>query len=290
GVIPISHSQDSAGPMARSVADAALLLGAMAGVDPADAATKASASRARSGYMRSLDANALKGARIGVVRKQYFGYSDAADRAIGKAIADLAAAGAVIVDPANIPTASKLDACENDVLQYEFKSDLQAYLATRTGSGVRTLADLIAFNEREKAREMPYFGQELFVQSEKRGPITSQVYRTALAKCRALARAQGIDLVLRTDRLDALIAPTGSPAWTTDLVNGDHFTGASSTPAAVAGYPSITVPAGEAFGLPIGLSFIGTAWSEPRLISLAYAYEQLTRHRRPPAFRNGILP
>jgi amidase len=290
GVIPISHTQDSAGPMARTVADAALLLGAMTGVDPADTATKASASHARADYTKALDAEALKGARIGVARKQYFGYSDVTDRAIDTAIADLKAAGAVIVDPANIPTASKLDACENDVLQYEFKHDLDAYLATRTGSAVHTLADLIAFNEREKAREMPYFGQELFVQSEKRGPLTSQMYRTALAKCRALARAQGIDLVLRTHRLDALIAPTGSPAWTTDLVNGDHFTGASSTPAAVAGYPSVTVPAGEAFGLPIGLSFIGTAWSEPRLIALAYAYEQRTRHRHPPAFRNGTLP
>jgi amidase len=270
--------------MARSVADAALLLGAMTGVDPADTATRASVSHARTDYANALDPNALKGARIGVARKQYFGYSDAADRAILAAIADLKSAGAVIVDPANIPTASKMDACENDVLQYEFKTDLNAYLGARTGSGVKTLADLIAFDEREKAREMPYFGQEIFIQSEKRGPLTSPAYRTALAECRALARAQGIDLVLQTNHLDALVAPTGSPAWTTDLVNGDHFTGASSTPAAVAGYPSITVPAGEAFGLPIGLSFIGTAWSEPRLISLAYAFEQLTKHRRPPAF------
>ena len=290
GVIPISHTQDSAGPMARTVADAALLLGAMTGVDPADAATKASASHPHSDYTRMLDPDALKGARIGVARKQYFGYSDAADRAIDTAIADFKAAGAVIVDPANIPTASKLDSCENEVLQHEFKHDLDAYLGTRTGSAVHTLADLIAFDEREKAREMPYFGQELFVQSEKKGPLTSQIYRTALLKCRALARAQGIDLVLRAHHLDALVAPTGSPAWTTDLINGDHFTGASSTPAAVAGYPSVTVPAGEAFGLPIGLSFIGTAWSEPRLIALAYAYEQRTRHRHPPTFRNGTLP
>ena len=290
GVIPISHTQDSAGPMARTVADAALLLGAMTGTDPADIATKASVSHARADYTTALDPDALKGARIGVARKQYFGYSDVTDRAIENAIADLKAGGAVIVDPANIPTAAKLDACENDVLQYEFKHDLDAYLATRDGSAVHTLADLIAFDEREKAREMPYFGQELFVQSQKRGPLTSQIYRTALAKCRALARAQGIDLVLRANHLDAIIAPTGSPAWTTDLVNGDHFTGASSTPAAVAGYPSVTVPAGEAFGLPIGLSFIGTAWSEPRLIALAYAYEQRTKHRRPPAFRNSTLP
>jgi amidase len=289
GVIPISHTQDSAGPMARTVADAALLLGALTAVDPADPATKASPSHVRADYTKSLDGNALEGARIGVARKQYFGYSDAADRVIEKAIADLKSAGALIIDPANIPTSSKLDACENQVLQYEFKSDLNAYLAGRKGSAVKTLEDLIRFNERERAREMPYFGQELFVQSQKKGPLTSEIYRTALAKCRALARDQGVDLVLRSNRLDAIIAPTGSPAWTTDLVNGDHFTGASSTPAAVAGYPSITVPAGEAFGLPIGLSFIGTAWSEPRLIALAYAYEQHTRHRHPPSFLSGDL-
>jgi len=285
GIVPISHTQDSAGPMARTVADAALLLGAMTGVDPADVATKASASRARTDYTKGLDANALRGARIGVARKQYFGYSSAADRAIDKAIADLKAAGAVIVDPANIPTASKLDACENVVLLYEFKHDVNRYLASRgASSAVHTLADLIAFDEREKVRELPYFGQELFEQAQKKGPLTSPPYRAALAKCRTLAREQGIDLVLRANRLDAVVAPTGSPAWTTDLVNGDHFTGASSTPAAVAGYPSVTVPAGEAFGLPIGLSFIGTAWSEPKLIALAYAYEQATKNRRPPAF------
>ncbi|HEX6464372.1 MAG TPA: amidase [Vicinamibacterales bacterium] len=288
GVVPISHTQDSAGPMARTVSDAAMLLGAMTGVDPEDAATKASASHARSDYTKALDAHALRGARIGVARKQYFGYSDAADHVIDRAIADLKTAGAVIVDPADISTASKLDACENEVLQYEFKSDINKYLAARgPASRVHSLADLIAFDEREKAREMPFFGQELFQQAQKKGPVSSPPYRTARARCRSLAREQGIDLVLHVHRLDAIIAPTGSPAWTTDLINGDHFTGASSTPAAVAGYPSVTVPAGDAFGLPVGLSFIGTAWSEPRLIALAYAYEQATRHRHPPAFRSS---
>ena len=290
GVVPISHTQDTAGPMARTVADAALLLGAMTGVDPGDPATKASGAHARAAYTNALDVNALRGARIGVARKQYFGYSAAADRLVEQAIADLRAAGAVIVDPADIPNAAKLDACENDVLLYEFKHDINAYLATRgPASPVHTLADLIAFDEREKAREMPYFGQELFVQAQKKGPLSSAAYRTALAKCRALSRAQGIDAVLGANHLDAIVAPTGSPAWTTDLVNGDHFTGASSTPAAVAGFPSITVPAGQAFGLPVGVSFIGTAWSEPRLIGLAYAYEQATRHRRPPSYRSGAL-
>ena len=273
GIIPISHSQDTAGPMmARSVADAALLLGAMTGTPGRD-------------YSRSLDAGALRGARIGVARKQYFGYSDATDRLIEKAIADMKAQGAVIVDPADIPSASKMDACEMEVLLYEFKADLNKYLASLgPSSPVHSLAELIAFNEREKAREMPYFGQELFLRAQKKGPLTSPAYRAAAAKCRVLARAQGIDLVMQRHHLDAIVAPTGSPAWTTDLVNGDHFTGASSTPAAVAGYPSITVPAGEAFGLPVGLSFIGGKASEEKLIALAYAYEQATRHRRPPTF------
>jgi amidase len=283
GVIPISHTQDSAGPMARTVADAALLLGVMTAKDPADAATMRSGRRVSPSYASALRADALEGARIGVARKQYFGYSDAADAITNKAIADMKAAGAVIVDPADIPTASKMDACEMEILLYEFKADLNAYLAARgPASPVKSLADVIAFNEREKVREMPYFGQELFLRAEKKGPLTSLAYRTARATCRSLAREQGIDFVLKKYRLDAIVAPTGSPAWTTDLVNGDHFTGASSTPAAVAGYPSITVPAGQAFGLPVGISFIGTAWSEPKLIALAYAYEQATKHRRAP--------
>jgi amidase len=285
GIIPISQSQDTAGPMARSVTDAALLLGAMTGVDPADAASGPSASYASRDYTKSLDANALRGARIGVARKQYFGYSDVTDSIAEQAIADMKAAGAVIVDPADIPTASKMDACENEVLQTEFKAGINRYLASLGPSAPRrTLADLIAFNKEHSDREMPYFGQEIFLQSEKRGPLTNPQYIAARTRCRLLARAQGIDLVLRQHRLDAIVAPTGGPAWTTDLVNGDHFAGASSTPAAVAGYPSITVPAGDAFGLPVGISFIGTAWSEPRLIALAYAYEQITKHRAAPTF------
>ncbi|HWK09096.1 MAG TPA: amidase [Vicinamibacterales bacterium] len=285
GIIPISRSQDTAGPMARTVTDAALLLGAMTGVDRGDPASPASAAHAPRDYTKALDANALKGARIGVARKQYFGYSDVTDAIAEKAIADMKAAGAVIVDPANIPTASKMDSCENEVLQTEFKAGINEYLASLGPSAPRkTLADLIAFNDENKDREMPYFGQETFIESQKRGPLTNQKYVAARARCRALARTEGIDFVLRQHRLDALVAPTGGPAWTTDLVNGDHFTGASSTPAAVAGYPSITVPAGYAFGLPVGISFIGGAWSEPKLIALAYAYEQATKHRAAPRF------
>src|SRR5207237_1015503 len=272
GIVPIAHSQDTAGSMARSVADAAALLTAMTGVDPADPDSVRSRGHIARDYTSSLDAGALKGARVGVARKQYFGYSAATDELMDRAIADLKAQGATIVDPADIPTASKLDACENEVLLYEFKADVKKYLAARGRSvRVHSLEELIAFNEREKTREMPYFGQELFIQAQKKGPLTSPAYRAALTKCRALARQQGIDLVMGRHTLDALIAPTGSPAWTTDLVNGDHFLGASSTPGAVAGYPSITVPAGDVRGLPVGISFIGRAWSDPRLIALAYA-------------------
>jgi amidase len=289
GIIPISHSQDTAGPMTRTVADAAALLTALAGIDPADPETKRSAVAKGRDYSKSLDAAALKGARIGVARRQYFGYSEPTDRVIEAAIADMKAQGAVIVDPVNIPTASKMDGCENEVLLYEFKADLNKYLkALGPAAPVHSLTELIAFNSREKDREMPYFGQELLLSAEKKGSLATPAYRAALTKCRALARAQGIDLVMQQNRLDALVVPTGGPAWTTDLVNGDHFSGASSTPAAVAGYPSITVPAGEVFGLPVGVSFIGKAWSEPKLIALAYAYEQATKRRRPPQFKANV--
>ena len=240
-------------------------------------------------YARSLDANALQHARIGVARKRFFGYSAAADRLVESAIAEMRTRGAVIVDPADIPMVEQLDGCEMEIMLYEFKDGLNAYLAKLGPTvGVRSLKDLIAFNERERIREMPYFGQEILIRAEKKGPLTEPAYRRALETCRTASRSQGIDAVMTKYRLDAMIAPTGSPAWTTDLVNGDHFTGASSTPAAVAGYPSITVPAGLAQGLPVGLSFIGREWSEPRLIALAYAYEQATKHRRAPQFLSSM--
>ena len=285
GIIPISITQDTAGPMARSVADAAALLGGMIGRDTADRATTRRPVSVAVDYTTSLDARALKGARIGVARKKYTGYSPATDQLLEAAIATLKAQGAVIVDPANIPTASQLDDCEFEILLYEFKADLNAYLKRLPPSAnVHSLADLIAFNEREKDRELQYFGQEILTMAQKKGPLTSAAYRKTLATCGTRARTLGIDAVLTKHRLDAIVAPTGGPAWTTDLVNGDHFTGASSTPGAVAGYPSVTVPAGDVQGLPVGLSFIGTAWSEARLIALAYAYEQATKHRKPPAF------
>jgi amidase len=283
GIVPISHSQDTAGPMARTVADAAVLLAAIAGIDSADKATAASRGRSAADYRSALKTDGLKGARIGVARKRYFGYSPATDRVIDAAIAQLKSQGAIIVDPADIPTGSKLDDCELEVLLYEFKADLNAYLTSRGATArVHTIEEIIDFNTREKERELPYFGQEIMVMAAKKGPLTTPAYRKALATCRTRARALGIDAVMTRLRLNAIVAPTGSPAWPTDLINGDHFLGASSTPAAVAGYPSITVPAGFVHGLPVGLSFIGRAWSEARLIQYAYAYEQATRHRKPP--------
>jgi amidase len=289
GIIPVSVTQDTAGPMARTVRDAALLLGAMAGEDARDMAT-ARAPAAGIDYMAALDAGALKGARVGVPRRRYFGYSPEADRLVERALEVMAAQGAVIVDPADIPTVGKFDACELEILLYEFKDGLNAYLAgLGPGAPIRSLSELIAFNERERDREMPFFGQDLLIRSEAKEPLTSPSYQSALETCRRLAGAEGIDAVMDQHRLDALVAPTGSPAWPIDLVNGDHFMGASSSPAAVAGYPNVTVPAGFGHGLPVGVSFFGRAWSETTLLRLAYAYEQATRHRRPPQMLPTIV-
>ncbi len=285
GVVPISHSQDTLGPMARSVADAAALLGAMTGVDPRDEATLASRGKAAPDYTRFLDAKGLAGARLGVARAHYFGGNPAADRAIEAAIAELKRLGAVIVDPADIESVGKYDDSELLVMLYEFKADLNKYLAELgPGAPVRTLADLIAWNAGHRAQEMPYFGQELFEMAQAKGPLTDAAYQKALAANHRLARAEGIDATLAKHKLDAIVAPTGTPAWLIDLVNGDPSSLSSSTPGAVAGYPSVTVPAGHVHGLPVGISFIGTAWSEAKLIRYAYAFEQATKHRRPPRF------
>ena len=285
GIIPISVTQDTAGPMTRTVADAAHLLNALQGVDDRDPATRALAARPRQDFAAALVPGALRGARLGVARN-FFGFSAAVDAQLEEALSALKAEGAVLVDPANFPTAGQFDEAEFEVLLYEFKDGLNAYLA---GLGPqarqKTLADLIAFNDREKEREMPFFGQEIFLRAQEKGPLTTPAYRNALARCRRLSRRQGIDALVAKHRLDAIIAPTGGPAWTTDHLNGDHFTGGSSTPAAVAGYPAITVPAGAVAGLPIGLSFFGPAWTESKLIRLAFGFEQATRHRRPPSFR-----
>lgn len=285
GIIPISHTQDTAGPLCRTVADAALLLSAMAGPDSRDVATVSSAGHLQRDYTKFLDPAGLRGMRIGVARAKFFGYSDVTDRLAEAALDVLRREGAVLVDPANIPHAGEYDDAELEVLLYDLKADLNSYLsAWGSTASVKTLKDVIEFNERHQAREMPFFGQELFIRAQEKGPLTSPMYIKARTKCRRLSRALGIDAAIAKHRLDVLVAPTGNPAWPTDLVNGDHFTGSSSTPAAVAGYPSISVPMGFAFGLPVNLSFFGPAWSEPTLIRVGYAYEQATKHRQPPRF------
>ncbi len=286
GVIPIAHSQDTIGPHGRTVADAAALLGVMAGSDPRDPMTAEAANRAEADYTRFLDPNGLRGARIGVARASYFGYSEEADIIVNGAIEALRQLGAEIIDPADIPTATAMteEPGEFEVLLYEFKADLNAYLAERADPAMRTLEDLIRFNEEHAAEEMPYFLQEIFLMAQEKGPLTDQVYLDALAKNHRLSRQEGIDAVMDQHRLDALVAPTGSPPWSIDVVNGDLFLGASSGPAALAGYPLITVPAGYAFGLPVGITFMGRAFSEPTLIKLAYAFEQGTRVRQPPRY------
>jgi amidase len=317
GIIPISASQDTAGPMARSVADAAALLTVLAGYDPDDPATEPLKSQTPVDYSRFLNRDGLKGARIGVMR-QFAGVHEEIDTLFNRALDALRAAGAIIVDPADIPTQGKFDADEQTVLLYEFKDGINRYLGSRVnlGNGVspgnsvsprnrvsavyrdnrddpeatpRTLADLIAFDNREQGREMPLFAQELFVKAEAVGPLTDPRYAEARERARRLAGAEGIDAALAKDHLDVLIAPTMGPAWTTDWVNGDHFVGGEVASApAVAGYPHLTVPMGLVRGLPVGLSWVGTAWSEPKLISYAYAFEQSTHARAPPHFTASV--
>ncbi len=283
GIIPISHSQDTAGPMARTVRDVAILLGAMAGADPDDSATADSQRKQYADYTKFLDPAGLKGARLGVVRK-YFGFNDAVDQLMDKLLDEMKRAGAEIVDPADIPTIGKFDDSELTVFLYELKADLAAYLARRGDSSIKNLKDVIEFNERNRAREMPYFGQDIFLKSELKGPLSTKEYLDALAQNHQLSRAEGIDFVMDKFKLDAFVAPTGGPAWLTDLINGDHVAGGSSSAAAVAGYPNINVTAGYLWGLPVGISFFGRAWSEPTLLKIAYSFEQLTKARQKPRF------
>jgi len=288
GIIPISHSQDGAGPMCRTVRDAAILLSALTGVDPDDPATAGSAGKAQMDYAQFCDPNGLNGARIGVARK-YFGFNDAVDALMEQTLDAMKKQGATLVDPADIETLGKFDESELLVFMYELKADLNAYLS-RLGpdAPVRTLKDIIDFNQRNRQKEMSYFGQDLFVKSEAKGPLTEKEYTDAVAKNRQLARTEGIDALMDKHQLDAIVAPTGGPAWLTDLINGDHAAGGSSNAAAVAGYPNINVTAGFISGLPVGISFFGRGWSEPTLIKLAYSFEQATKARQAPRFLPSI--
>jgi amidase len=288
GIIPISHTQDTAGPMCRTVTDAAILLGALTGVDERDPATAASRARSDADYRRFLDPAGLKGARIGVMRK-HMGISSKTEAVYEEALKALKGAGAIIVDPVDLPDPAPMGAVEWDVLAYEFKAGINRYLATLGGRVAhRTLADLIAFNRANAAREMPHFAQETFELAEKKGPLTDPKYRSQLATCRRLSRTLGLDARFTQHRLDAMVAVAAGPSWPIDLVNGDRFTGGSSTYPAVAGYPSITVPAGQVTGLPVGVLFMGKPWGEGRLLQLAFAFEQATKARRPPEFRATV--
>ena len=283
GIIPISHNQDTAGPMCRTVADAAALLGALAGPDPADSATAASSGKIPADYTRFLDPKGLHGARIGVLRKT-FDFSESVAPVFNAALDAMRDSGAVLVD-VEIASIGKFDDSEMTAMLYEFKADLNAYLAAAGPKIlVSSLKELIAFNERNRDTEMPYFGQDLFEKAEAKGPLTDKAYLDALAKNHRLARTEGIDAAMDKHKLDAIVAPTAGPSWLTDHIDGDHDTGGTSSLAAVAGYPNIHVPAKFVFGMPVGVSFFGRAWSEPQLIRIAYAFEQATHARKPPRF------
>src|SRR5580704_14247833 len=284
GIIPISHTQDTAGPMCRTLRDAAILLGALTGIDSDDPATAESREHSYTDYTQFLKEDGLRGARIGVVRRT-FGFNEDVDKVMEAALETMRKQGAILVDPAPIESAGKFGESEFTVFLYELKADLNAYLAKLgPNAPVKTLKDIIEFNEKNSTKEMPYFGQDTFLKSEEKGPLTTQEYIDAVAKARDLARKEGIDATMDKNNLDALVGPTCGPAWLTDHINGDSFGGGSSSTAAVAGYPNITVPAGFVHGLPVGISFFGRAWSEPVLLRVAYAFEQSTKARRAPGF------
>jgi amidase len=282
GIVPLSHNQDTAGPMCRRVADAAIFLGALTDRKADGSMSGASIQKTPTDYTSFLDKSGLRGARIGVVRNA-FEFSEAVKPVWNAALEAMKHAGATLVDPIEIEHLMEAGEAEFEVLLYDFKHDLNAYLAANKAP-MHSLKDIIEFNESHRGQEMPYFGQDILVQSEAKGPLTEKAYTDALSRCHRLMGEEGIDAVMDTHQLDALVAPTAGPAWLTDLVDGDHDSGDSSAPAAIAGYPNINVPAGFIFGLPVGISFFGRAWSEGKLLRIAYAFEQATQVRRPPRF------
>lgn len=287
GVVPIAHSQDTVGPMARTVRDAAILLSVLAGPDPTDPVTSGCVGKMQADYTKFLNPNGLRGARLGVARK-FFGTNAAVDRLMEDCIDKMKRMGAEVVDPADLPSHGQFKDSEFEVLLYEFKSDLNAYLKAHSGRA-QSLAEIMAFNEKDRDEEMPFFEQEIMVMAEKKGPLTEKAYVDSLDKNRRLSRTEGIDAVLEKFQLDAIVAPTRGPAWLIDWLNGDDKTITScAAPAAVAGYPHITVPAGLIRGLPVGISFFAGLWTEPTLIKLAYAFEQAIKARRPPSFLRSV--
>jgi len=289
GIIPISHNQDTAGPMARTVEDAVIILSVIVGADPEDPSTIKDKKEIPSDYTEFLDIDGLHEARIGVARN-FFGRNEYVDQVIEKAIKKMRELGATIIDPTDFTIINDLQDPEYEVLLYDFKHDINEFLKNNVPDDFpQTLNELIQYNNQNKSKIMPYFSQEIFKMAEEKGPLSSEEYKTALEKCRRLSREEGIDKLIQENQLDAIIAPSGGPAWIIDYINGDHSTGGSSSPSAVSGYPNITVPAGYVFGLPVGISFIGGLYQEPVLLKLAYAFEQATKIRQPPKFLKTLI-
>lgn len=288
GIIPIAHSQDTAGPMARTVSDAALLLGSLAGLDPDDAETHIESGQIYTDYLQFLDPDGLNGARIGIAREM-LGFNSDVDELFNQAVEVLKSKGAMIIDNVSFETRRNWGAPSYQVLLYEFKADLNRYLGEHPSAPVKSLEEIIEFNKLNADREMPWFGQEIFESAQAKGDLTEKEYQQALSDAKRFTREEGIDAVMHQHQLDAIIAGTNGPAWNIDWVNGDHFSGSSSSPAAISGYPNICVPMGYVHGLPVGISFFGRAWSEPTLLRIAYAYEQATHHRKSPGLINSLM-
>ena len=288
GIIPIAHSQDTAGPMARTVKDAAILLGSLAEFDPNDAETHIEKGEIFSDYTQFLNAENLTGIRIGIA-SQMIGFNYKADEIFNNAVDVLKSKGAVIIENIKFENNRKWDEASYQVLLYEFKSDLNKYLSEHPGAPLKSLQDIIEYNKNNANKEMPWFAQEIFEEAQKKGDLNSEEYLEALRNSKLYAGKEGIDKVMEENKLDAIIAQTNGPAWTIDWVNGDHFNGGSSSPAAISGYPNITVPMGFVKSLPVGISFFGKAWSEPTLLRIAYAFEQATKHRKTPGFLKTLI-